>query len=154
MPAHHFDNVSDAALNKANKTILLLKELRNRLYRVLSIPREFFDVDVKLDHASRQTVERKLKFFQQTAFLQAKFVQHEYKLKLIACLDGYLAALQAGMPTIIYLSARHLLELIATVAYLDDELRSAVRTDLRNWQGRALLFFNRPLQSTLCLLRP
>jgi hypothetical protein len=145
MPPHQFDNVSDADLNKAVETVASVKLLRQELYGALSAPREFFEIDRKLHHASRPTVERKLKFFCQSSMMQALVLQHELRLKLLACLDGYLSAVEAGNPTTIYLSARYLLELIATVGFLDDELRNALRTDLRDWQGRALQFL-----TTLC----
>src|SRR6266849_5810547 len=71
---------------------------------------------------------------------QRLLLQKEFKLKLLSCLDGYLAAVDSENPVLAYLSARYLLELVATVAYLDFELREAHKANPTDWEGRGVRF--------------
>jgi len=80
----------------------------------------------------RRTNERKVKFFNQTAMWHGLLLQQEFKLKFLSCLDGYLAAVDSENPVLVYLSARYLLELMATIAYLDSHLLLSVRDALRS----------------------
>ena len=93
----------------------------------------------------RRTNERKVKFFNQTAMWHGLLLQQEFKLKFLSCLDGYLAAVDSENPVLVYLSARYLLELMATIAYLDFELREALKANAGDWEARGVRFV-----TTLC----
>jgi hypothetical protein len=114
--------------------------LRDRYYADWSQPVELFIPPLKLDHESRPTNERKVKFFSQTAFCQGLLLKQELRLKLLSCLDGYLAAVDCANPVLLYLTARYLLELVATIAYLDFELREALKANAGDWEGRGVRF--------------
>jgi hypothetical protein len=58
----------------------------------------------------------------------------------VLCLDGYLAAVDSENPVLVYLSDRYLLELVATIAYLDSELREALKANAGDWEARGVRF--------------
>jgi hypothetical protein len=140
-----FGLVSDADLNKAKEIVESLRDLRARYHADWSGPAEFFVPHPNLDHESRRTRERKVKFFNQTALWHGLLLKQEFKLKLLSCLDGYLAAVDSENPVLVYLSARYLLELVATIAYLDFELREALKANANDWEARGVRFV-----TTLC----
>ena len=138
-------SISDAELKKANEVVQSLRTLRTRYHTDWSAPVELFVPHAKLDHESRRTNERKVKFFNQTALWNGLLLKQEFKLKLLSCLDGYLAAVDSENPVLMYLTARYLLELVATIAYLDFELREALKANPGDWEGRGVRFV-----TTLC----
>jgi hypothetical protein len=138
-------SISDAELEKAKEVVQSLRVLRTRYLADWSPPVELFVPNPKLDLESRRTNERKVKFFNQTALWHGLLLKQEFKLKLLSCLDGYLAAVDSENPVLVYLSARYLLELVATIAYLDFELREALKANAGDWEGRGVRFV-----TTLC----
>jgi hypothetical protein len=129
----HIGSISDAELEKSKEVVQSLRVLRTRYLADWSPPVELFDPHAKLDHESRRTNEQKVKFFNQTALLHGLLLKQEFKLKLLSCLDGYLAALDSENPILVYLSARYLFELVATIAYLDFELREALKANAETY---------------------
>lgn len=138
-------SILDAELEKAKEVVQSLRVLRTRYLADWSPPVELFVPNPKLDLESRRTNERKVKFFNQTALWHGLLLKQEFKLKLPSCLDGYLAAVDSENPVLVYLSARYLLELVATIAYLDFELREALKANAGDWEGRGVRFV-----TTLC----
>ena len=133
-------SILDAELEKAKEVVQSLRVLRTRYLADWSPPVELFVPNPKLDLESRRTNERKVKFFNQTALWHGLLLKQEFKLKLLSCLDGYLAAVDSENPVLVYLSARYLLELVATIAYLDFELREALKANAGDWEGRGVRF--------------
>jgi hypothetical protein len=117
-----------------------LKAFRDRIIKGLSQPAEFFEPNYKLDHESRKDSIRKIKFFNQTALAHSLLLRHELGLKLLSVIDGYIAAVDQKNVVLVYLSARYALELLATVNFITDELKTAKAVELKDWQGRGTRF--------------
>ena len=62
--------------------------------------------------------------------MHAIVMRHEFALKLLCSVDGYLAAAQSGNPLMTYLSARYLLELTTTVNAIAGDLSKAKTTSV------------------------
>jgi hypothetical protein len=133
---------------EAEDSLNNLKTFHDRILKELSQPAEFFEPDYKLDHESRKDAVRKIKFFNQTAFAHSLFLRHGLALKLLSVIDGYISAVDHKNVVLVYLSARYALELLATVNFISDELKTAKAVELRDWQGRGTKFL-----LTLCRAR-
>ena len=79
--------------------------------------------------------------------MHAIVMRHEFALKLLCSVDGYLAAAQSGNPLMTYLSARYLLELTTTVNAIAGDLSKAKNADLRDLEGRGSRFLIALLRS-------
>ena len=137
--------IPSTELEEAKEAVRSLRILRTRYHAAWSPPVELIVPHAKLDHESRLTNDRKVKFFNQTALAHGLLLKQEFRLKLLSCLDGYLAAVESENPVLMYLSARYLLELLATIAYLDFELREALKANAADWEARGVRFV-----TTLC----
>lgn len=134
-------------IERASETILSLKAFRAEIATELTKAREFFVPNHKLDPATRKTKARRLKFFNQTSYALSLLTRHEYRLKNLSTVDGYLLAIDHHQPTVIYLMARYALELLATVNYINGGLESARQIDLKDWDGRGNTFLSRVCQA-------
>src|ERR1700754_678511 len=116
---------SQENIARAGEAISNLKEFRSEIAVELTKACEFFVPNHKLDPATRRTKARRLKCFNQTSYAISLLIRHEYRLKNLSTVDGYLLAIDHHQPTVIYLMARYALELLATVNYINDGLESA-----------------------------
>jgi hypothetical protein len=130
---------------RAEKELQSLKTFRGWIANELTKPAEFFEPNHRLDPDSRKQRLRRLKFFNQTSFAHALLLRHEFALKLLSVVDGYILAFENKNYLLVYLSARHTLELVATVNALSSELHAARSIDIKDWEGRGRTFL-----STLC----
>jgi uncharacterized protein YchJ len=133
---HELGQLSNEELRAARDAIETLKGFRAKIGPTLSRPIEFFEPNHKLDPGSRKSKTAKIKFYNQNSLCLSILVQHEYRLKNLSVIDGYILAVENTQPMAIYLMARYSLELLATVNLIIKNLEKALATDLRDWQGR------------------
>ena len=139
---HQFEQWSEAEIEEANSHLEELRGFRNQLATTVAGTAEFFEPNPKVDVESRKNIIRKLKYFNQTSVLQSLLLKHELSLKLTIALDGYLLAVENQSPILPYLSARYVLELLATVTSLAGDLEAAKCINVRDWQGRSRTFLS------------
>jgi hypothetical protein len=117
-----------------------IKILRSRLYKKYAGPAEFMEPSLAIE--TRPTVLRQVKYLNQTAFMQCLILKHEYGLKLLLAVDGYLLVVASENSSLTYLSARHIFELQATLHYIGSELDKARSLPIRDWRARAQSFLS------------
>jgi hypothetical protein len=139
---HEFGKWSEADLAKTNSAIASLKTFWDRFAPQFLRPGEFFEPNYKIDSESRKTKDRKLKFLNQTSFLQGLLLKHEIALKLLSIIDGYILSVDHAHALLTYLSARYALELLATINSINERLKTAKAIDLRDWENRGGKFLS------------
>jgi hypothetical protein len=112
-----------------------------RLHIKYDEPAEFFEPGKKLELVGLSKI-RAVKHINQMSFCQMILLKHEHVLKLMTTLNGYLIALDQSHVLLTYLSARYVLELHATIAYIDEKIRSALTIPSSDWKGRGEAFFS------------
>jgi hypothetical protein len=132
-------------LERAQKELQSIKVFRERIAEGLTKPAEFFEPNHRLDPDSRKDKIRRLKFFNQTSFVHSLLLKHEFALKLLSIVDGYILAFENKNSLLMYLSGRYILELVATINALSAELIAAKAIGIEDWEGRGRTFL-----STLC----
>ena len=117
-----------------------LHEIRKQISDIHTGHIEIMDPGMPSGLRSERTVEGKLERLTRACIWHAISLKTEFKLKLLYTIDGYLSATDAKNRIAIFLLARSLLELAATVSAIDFELQAAMEVDARDWQRRALEF--------------
>lgn len=133
--------LNEEELRRAREAIAAIKAFRAQATR-LTKATEFFDQLHYVDHSDRKDRIRKIKYFNQSALMLSRLAKHEFGLKLIATIDGYLSAIEAANPVLTYLTARYLLELLAITNFVVSELEAARATSLNDWIGRGERFLS------------
>jgi hypothetical protein len=124
----------------ADRCLEALREIQKHMSDELTGRREIFDPGVQLGLGSERTVEGKLERLTRACIWHAVSLKHEFKLKLLYTIDGYLSAVDAKNPVSTFLLARYLLELVATVSAIDFELEASLEIDFRDWMRRGVAF--------------
>lgn len=137
---HHFGKRTEAELTEAAANLMALRQFRTELAAAVPNTAQFFEPNQKLEIEARKDRVRKLKYMNQTSMMQSLLLKHELTLKLLVVLDGYILAVENRNAILTFLSARYLLELLATVTSLLRELEAAKRIDVRDWEGRGRTF--------------
>jgi hypothetical protein len=102
---------------------------------------EFFDFGFHLALDAEQNVEQKLARLTQACIWHSIALKSEFQLKLLYTIDGYLSAVAEKNPVSIFLMARYLLELVATISAIDFQLTDCLKISSTNWERRGLQFF-------------
>ena len=101
---------------------------------------EFFDFGLEHWAIAGEGADSKIDRITRICIWHAIGLKHEFKLKLLYTIEGYLTAVDAKNPISTFLLARYLLELVATVSEIDFLLEESFQTDFRDWNRRGISF--------------
>lgn len=140
MQSHRFGERTPEEIQAATAALAALRKFRERLAERVPPKAEFFEPNFKLDIESRKTPARRLKYFNQTSLAQSLLLRHEFTIKLLCSIDGYLVAVENKNAILTFLSGRYVLELLATLHSIVADLKKAKEANLRDWDGRGRRF--------------
>lgn len=121
-------------------TIAQLRDMRREIIQRTPQKTEYFDPGLGLSGFSKASFSGQLKLLIQSCGLQFIALRAEYNCKLIYALDAYLGAVEGKNPLSMYLTARYILELTATILVILRDLQKAMSTDIEQWNVRAFEF--------------
>lgn len=123
-----------------NRCLEELRKIRKQISEKHTSHIEIIDPGFPSGLGSERTVEGKLERLSRACIWHAVSLKTEFKLKLLYTIDGYLSATDAKNPMAMFLLARSLLELAATISAIDFDLQAATKIDFHDWQRRTLRF--------------
>lgn len=139
MPIKIGENVKEE-LAVSERCLTELRKIRKKLEHRIGGHSEFFDLGINLGLQSEKTIERKLEKIVRTCIWHSIALKIEFHVKLLYTIDGYLSAVENKNPISIFLHARYLLELVATVSAIDFDLEECLKIDSEDWEQRSYEF--------------